>query len=144
MILVNVHYSISSVRLVKSVFNLNPAFRPLPGPTQLRLDFKHSGIYDKTSTILALRQNFKTGNDPNLIPFFFEVELESTIHLGGVAVSQDRDLFIHKVMPPLVFPFTREYIAELTRRSGYSPLLISPAFNFDHPAPVPIDPGQYN
>lgn len=143
----SIPYSISQVRMVKSIFSINPAFRPpLSGfpPLDQHFAIKHYGSVDPTGLNMSFRQNYKTTDNDDSLPFSFDIELEATIHLERIISDRDRDFFILNFLPQVIFPYTREYVADLTRRSGYPTLMLNENFVFSNPAPVSPKTSQFN
>jgi preprotein translocase subunit SecB len=69
-------------------------------------------------------QSFKTQAGPES-PFSLEVEFAAVFALSTPVLPFEQNTLIHQVFSQLVFPHTREYVAETTRRGGYPPLILN-------------------
>jgi preprotein translocase subunit SecB len=141
-----INYEMTGIRLVRSLFHHNPDYRPPAGgqSVQLRLAINNHGTVSPMGDLVNFTQSFQTGDGPGL-PFTLEVEFEAVFSIGGLVPPGDYDHLIQRLLPQAVFPFTREYIAETTRRGGFPPLVLNPSFaDVAEPGRVPVDPLQVN
>ena len=143
-----INYSLSQIMLIKSIFILNHSFRnQAPGvmAMQLKLAINHNGTVSIAGDMISFIQNFKTTEEADQMPFSFEVEFEAFFHLSSPLPPHEQEHLIQRVLPPVVFPFPREYLAELTRRSGYPPLILNPSFDSNtDPDSTPVAPFKLN
>jgi preprotein translocase subunit SecB len=121
-----ISFDMVKIRLQKSIFVHNPGYvQPEKDEViALGLSLRNAGEFVQNDTMCNLLQSFKTHPGPN-IPFSLEVEFAAIFALSAPAPKAEQDAFLKKVFPQMVFPNTREYVAEITRRAGYPPLLIS-------------------
>jgi preprotein translocase subunit SecB len=124
-----ISYELSQIRLTKSVFFPNPGYSPpAPGqPVALSLSLENQGTFNQDGTMVEFVQAFQTAGGVDL-PFSLEVEFLAVFTLSGAVPNEDRENLIQRLFPQVVFPFTREYIAEVTRRGGFPPLVLNPSF----------------
>jgi preprotein translocase subunit SecB len=124
-----ISYDLSQIRLTKSVFFPNPEYRPpVDGqPVSLNLSLDHRGLFNPEGTMVEFVQSFQTTGGVSL-PFSLEVEFAAIFTLSLAVPPADQENLIQKLFPQVVFPFTREYIAETTRRGGFPPLILNPSF----------------
>jgi preprotein translocase subunit SecB len=137
-----INYELSQIRLAKSVFFPNPEYRP--PQTQaipLNLRFDNRGAFNDRCDVVDFVQGFQTTGGVAL-PFTLEVELVAVFNLSAPVPPSEHDRFIHRFLPQAVFPFTREYIADITRRGGFPPLILNPAFGGLEAGPSAPPPGH--
>lgn len=119
------HFNLSfeQFRIVSLSFSINETYRKrktIPINTQIRVAHE----FDKSKKQLTIR--LKTSSIKGNIPFYFEIEGEGVFVFDK---SPDKDI-LEKVAningPAIIFPYIRETIADLTRRSGFKPLHLPP------------------
>ncbi|MDR2367655.1 MAG: protein-export chaperone SecB [Deltaproteobacteria bacterium] len=122
-----INFDMIKLRLQKSIFLHNPSYRqPSRGEViALGLSLRNAADFSQNGSLANFLQCFKTQTGPD-VPFSLEVEFAAVFALSSPAAAQaDQDTLIHKLFPQLVFPYTREYVAETTRRGGYPPLILN-------------------
>jgi preprotein translocase subunit SecB len=114
------------LRLQKSIFLHNPNYRqPARGEViALGLSLRNAADFSQNGTTANFIQSFKTQNGPE-VPFTLEVEFAAVFALTGPISPAEQENYIHKIFPQMVFPYTREFVAETTRRGGYPPLILN-------------------
>ena len=124
-----INYELTQIRLTKTVFFPNPAYRPPAEgqPVALSLSLENRGVFNSQGDRVEFVQSFKTTGGVSL-PFSLEVEFAAVFNLGLAVSPEDYDGLIQRLFPQGVFPFTREYVAETTRRAGFPPLVLNPSF----------------
>jgi len=63
------------------------------------------------------------------LPFLLNIEYEGIFKLNKRVAKREIEPFAQMNCPAILFPFLRECVADITRRAGFSPLLL-PAINF--------------
>jgi len=133
------------LRLIRSVFTINADFSLTEERVAIGVSIKNNGEFLDDGQRAHFVQSLKIG-DPTLTPFFLDVEFSVFFALSPAPLPLERSHYINRVFPQLVFPYLREYVAETTRRGGFSPLIINPPlFNEDeetenapHPQTLPL------
>lgn len=62
-------------------------------------------------------------------PFTIDAEMTGHFELAGTPDEKQFDMLKNVNCPAIMLPYLREFISDLTRRAGLSPLYIPP-FNF--------------
>lgn len=119
-------YDLIKLRLQKSIFLHNPNYQqPARGEViALGLSLRNAADFSQNGSLANFIQSFKTQAGPD-VPFSLEVEFAAVFSLATPIPQAEQDTFIHKLFPQMVFPYTREYVAETTRRGGYPPLILN-------------------
>ncbi|MDR0356214.1 MAG: protein-export chaperone SecB [Deltaproteobacteria bacterium] len=114
------------MRLQKSVFLLNHQFQQPPQGEviTLGLNLRNWGEFYQNYTMVNFIQFFKTQGESN-VPFSLELEMAAVFSLSAPVPLAEQNSFVHKTLAQMVFPHTREYVAEITRRGGFPPLLLN-------------------
>lgn len=73
--------------------------------------------------VLDIRIDAKQEKEPM---FIAELSYAGIVTIGGHIIDSDMPHLIMVETPHLLFPFARNILADLTRDSGYPPLLLSP------------------
>ncbi|MDR3135047.1 MAG: protein-export chaperone SecB [Deltaproteobacteria bacterium] len=121
-----INFDMVKLRLQKSIFLQNPNYKqPARGEIiALGLSLRNAGDFSPTNPTANFIQSFKTQAGPE-VPFSLEVEFAAVFALSTQAPLADQDALVHSLFPQMVFPYTREYVAETTRRGGYPPLILN-------------------
>ncbi|MDR2301815.1 MAG: protein-export chaperone SecB [Deltaproteobacteria bacterium] len=121
-----ISFDMIKLRLQKSIFLHNPAYRqPARGEViALGLSLRNAADFINNGTVANFLQCFKTQTGPDA-PFSLEVEFAAVFALSGPINPADQDAYVHKLFAQMVFPYTREFVAETTRRGGYPPLILN-------------------
>ncbi|MDR2350987.1 MAG: protein-export chaperone SecB [Deltaproteobacteria bacterium] len=120
-------FEMVKLKLLKSVFRQNPTFseeREGGGAARLQLTLRNLGDFSKGDTVAHFVQCFKTKVTKG-IPFVLEADHGAIFAMSEPVPDGEKDHFLQTVFPRLIFPHTREYVAETTRRGGFPPLLIN-------------------
>lgn len=125
------------LKLVKSVFTANPAYPASEDRIPIVVSLKNNGEFFDDGRLARFVQRFTTGN-PERSPFFLDVEFAAVFALDPPPLPLERPYYVEKAFPRIVFPQLREYVAETTRRGGFTPLVVSQNL-FDEDAEPEID-----
>jgi preprotein translocase subunit SecB len=122
-----INYEMVRLRLQKSVFLLNPNYQQPPQGEviALGLNLRNGGEFFQNDSMANFVQCFQTRGGGSEVPFSLEVEMAALFSLSAPVPANEHQAFIHQIFPQMVFPHTREYIAEITRRGGFPPLLLN-------------------
>jgi len=116
--------------ITSRVKSLNFGIKPDPPPKgkiQVHFALSHNYNYDyKSKTIAVL---LSAAVDDKHMPFFLKVEYEGIFTLSKRLPKKDVEPIAQMNCPAILFPFLRETVAEVTRRGGFSPLML-PVINF--------------
>jgi len=115
------------LKLIKSVFAVNVEFPATEERVAIGVSLKNNGEFLEDGRKANFLQRLKTG-DPKLAPFFLDVEFGAFFSLNPAPLPLERLYYIQRVLPQVVFPYMREYVAETTRRGGFTPLIINQSF----------------
>jgi preprotein translocase subunit SecB len=121
-----INYDMVRLRLQKTVFLHNPSYQqPVKGEViALGLSLRNGGEFFQDDTMANFLQSIKTQASPD-VPFSLEVEFAAVFAMTISVPQSEQNTFIHQIFPQMVFPHTREYVAETTRRGGYPPLILN-------------------
>ncbi|MDR1545669.1 MAG: protein-export chaperone SecB [Deltaproteobacteria bacterium] len=122
----HVSFELIKLNLRRSVFVQNHEHaRPAPGEViAMGLSLKNGGEFLPDGMSADFLQSFRTHGGPQL-PFMLEAEFTATFSMSRPVPESDQENYIHRIFPQVIFPYTREYVAETTRRGGFPPLLIN-------------------
>ncbi|MDR1677661.1 MAG: protein-export chaperone SecB [Deltaproteobacteria bacterium] len=120
-----INFEMTRLRLQKSFFLHNPNYQePKMGEMiALGLSLRNGAEFSQNNTIALFLQSFKTQAGPE-VPFSLEVDFSAVFSLTTPITPADYENLTHQIFPQMVFPYTREYVAEITRRGGYPPLIL--------------------
>lgn len=113
------------LKLIRSIFTINVDFPHSEERVAIGVSLKNNGEFLDDGQRAHFLQRIKTG-DPTLAPFFLDVEFGAFFAVSPAPMPLERSHYIHRVFPQVVFPYLREYVAETTRRGGFTPLIINP------------------
>ncbi|MDR0621643.1 MAG: protein-export chaperone SecB [Deltaproteobacteria bacterium] len=121
-----INFDMIKLRLQKSMFLHNPQYKqPARGEViALGLSLRNAAEFSQNGALANFIQSFKTQAGPE-VPFSLEVEFAAVFALSAPVPQPEQDTLVHKHFPQMVFPYTREYVAETTRRGGYPPLILN-------------------
>ena len=112
------------LKLIKSVFAVNSDRQPTEGRISIGVSLKNNGEFIDGGRQAQFVQRFRT-SDPETAPFFLDVEFWALFLLEPPPLPQERPHYVRQLLPQIVFPYLREYVAETTRRGGFTPLIIN-------------------
>lgn len=112
------------LKLIKSIFAVNVDFPSSEERVAIGVSLKNSGEFLEDGLRANFLQRLKTG-DPSQAPFFLDVEFGAFFALSPAPLPLERPYYLQRVLPQIVFPYMREYVAETTRRGGFTPLVIN-------------------
>ena len=119
-------FSFQDYRLLSAHFDLNRNFEPGPDiQVNTSLTLTHDYIDEQNS----LRLFMKVEVSGDAAPLNILVEMGSLFQFEKKPAADKLSKIAEVNCAAMVFPFVREVIADLTRRSGLPPFLIPP-FNF--------------
>jgi hypothetical protein len=123
-----IDYELANIRLIRSVFQPNPSFTgniggTLEKPTEITLSIKNSGDFRENNQIAHFSQRFRI-EDSTLMPFTLEVEYGAVFKTHEPVPQDLHAKYISNIFPQVVFPFLREFVANLTVRGGFPPILL--------------------
>ena len=120
----NSSIEMAQLKLIKSVFAVNADYRSPEGRISIGVSLKNNGEFLDDGRRAHFIQHFKTGT-PETAPFFLDVEFGALFFLDPPPLPLEWPHYVRQVLPQLVFPYLREYVAEITRRGGFTPLIIN-------------------
>ncbi len=113
-------------RLIKIDFYLNPEFKikakKAPINPEIAIAIHHEFRKKQKELVVSLGIRQMTGN----MPFYFEVVSAGLFRFEQIPESVLLKQFATINCPAILFPYVRETIADLTRRSGFPPLHLNP------------------
>jgi hypothetical protein len=124
--MIRINFETVRLRLQKSVFLQNPNFQQPPQGELIAmgLSLRNGGEFFQNDTMANFLQSFKTQNVLTA-PFSLEVEFAAVFSLSASLPPSEHNIYINQHFPQMVFPYTREYVAEISRRGGFPPLLLN-------------------
>ncbi len=112
-------------RIHKIEFRVNSKFKPKKNkPIVLKTSVKIDHKYDKRKK--ELKVAVEVSQKETDAPFSYAVEGIGKFHFIKVPDEQKLVRIASINCPAILFPYIRETIADITRRSGFSPLHLSP------------------
>ncbi len=133
----------AQLKLIRSNFACNIHFQAKDDERIiLGVAMKHGGEFLDGNSRAHFLQRFQIEESQDT-PFSIDVEFGALFIMDPPILPLERDHYLRRVFPQIVFPYMREYVAETTRRGGFSPLLLSHSLfeNFDEPdRPVAMTP----
>jgi preprotein translocase subunit SecB len=121
-----ISFEMIKLKLIRSVYLQNVDLPP-PSPGGLiamGLSLKNGGEFIEDGMKANFLQSFKTHGGPNM-PFSLEADFAAVFSMSRPVTERERDHYLNRAFPQAIFPYTREYVAETTRRGGFPPLLIN-------------------
>jgi len=112
------------LKLIKSVFAVNVERQTTEGRISIGVSLKNNGEFLDEGRRAQFVQRFRT-SDPEIAPFFLDVEFWALFVLDPPPLPLEWPHYVRQVLPQMVFPYLREYVAETTRRGGFTPLIIN-------------------
>lgn len=111
-------------RLIKVDFSINPEFRikGKKAPISPEIAIHHEFRKKQKKLVVSLGIRQITGD----MPFYFEVVGAGLFKFQQVPESSLVKQFAAINCPAILFPYVRETVADLTRRSGFPPLHLDP------------------
>jgi hypothetical protein len=121
-----INFELLKLQLLKCNFSHNPGFTEPPEGeiSTITLSIGNAGDFSEGGTIAHFVQSFKTQVTDSM-PFNLEVEYGAVFSMAAPVPKTKYDQYIHHFFPQQVFPYLREYVAEITRRGGFPPLLFT-------------------
>lgn len=116
-------FSIAGIRLREAHFAINQLFKNEESePIEIfhTIEIKHR----KNDTVLYV--HVAVSSDSENQPFHFAVAWEGAFAFEKMPRKENLDRIAHINCAAIVYPFVRESVADLTRRSGMSPLNLAP------------------
>lgn len=96
---------------------------PVPLTYNLSYGYEYSYKEKSINTLLSISLS------KDQFPFILDIEYEGLFKLNKRVAKKKIESFAEINCTAILFPFLRECIADITRRAGFSPLLL-PAINF--------------
>ncbi len=127
----------AQLKLVKSIFLMNAEFQPADERVAIGVSLKNNGEFQTDGRLAHFTQRLTTGQ-PDTAPFFLDVEFSAVFLLDPAPLPLERPHYVKRIFPQIVFPYMREYVAETTRRGGFTPLIVNQTlFDEDPESPGP-------
>lgn len=120
------NFQIKNIRLIEAHFSLTKDFQWKPNE-QIEIKHKVEVGYSSKETVLQVILSVDSMSENQ--PFRFSLSLEGSFIFEELPSKEDLDSVAHVNCAAMIFPFARESIADLTRRSGVPPFHLPP-FNF--------------
>jgi preprotein translocase subunit SecB len=121
-----VKFRIAHIRLAECHFSINRGYKwekDNPISIENRVEIK-SNQSEKTLHLLL-----SVSSDSENQPFRFSVAYEGIFTFENIPGKEELERIAHINCASIIFPYAREYIADMTRRAGLQPLNLPP-FNF--------------
>ena len=120
----NSNVEMPHLKLIKSIFRVNVEHQHTDERIAITVSLKNNGEFSENGRRANFVQRFQTGA-PDEAPFFLDVEFAAMFMVNPAPLPLERPYYVRQVFPIFVFPYLREYVAETTRRGGFSPLIIN-------------------
>ena len=120
----NSQMEMTQLRLIRSVFAVNMDLPVSDERIAIGVSLKNNGEFLENGRRAHFLQSFKT-SDPGGAPFFLDVEFGALFTLDPPPLPLEQPYYIRKVFPRIVFPYLREFVAETTRRGGFTPMVLN-------------------
>ncbi|MCF8076638.1 MAG: protein-export chaperone SecB [Desulfotignum sp.] len=124
-------FQLKEHRILKSHFSINEDLDEDEGIEKIQLKPQLALKYEKTSDEGDITVFFSFKIVDNDAPFMINLVLAGDFRVTGDAL-EDKDALerlTHINCAACLFPFVREYVADITRRGGF-PILYLPSMNF--------------
>jgi len=119
-------FSIAGIHLNEAHFSINQLYK---GEKNKPIKISHSVEIKYKQTDNILHVLVSVSSDSENQPFRFSVAWEGSFAFEEMPLKEKLDRIVHINCASIIYPYVRESIADLTRRSGRMPLNIAP-FNF--------------
>jgi len=113
----------AQLRLIKSVFEIQVE-QPDDDRVYISVSLKNDGEFLEGGRRAHFVQSFTTGPHSET-PFTLDVRFAALFLLDPPPLPLERPYYVRRVFPQIVFPYLREYVAETTRRGGFTPLVLN-------------------
>jgi hypothetical protein len=118
-------FEMTKLTLLKSVFQ---RVAPWPNPPghlafSTAFDIQQSGGFSEDGDMARIMLRFWTPEGVGL-PFNIEAEFGALFAMSRPVLPEERDYYIRRAFPPVIFPYLSRHVAELTARAGFPELLI--------------------
>jgi preprotein translocase subunit SecB len=120
-------FRIAHIRLNEAHFSI---IRQFKWSKDKAVELRHSvEVRYKQATEKGLNVVISVASDSENQPFRFSVACEGVFAFEEMPAKEDLERIAHIHCASLIFPYVREFVADLTRRAGMPPLHLPP-FNF--------------
>lgn len=122
---------LKNVLLTRLNYSLNQGFDPDKKIDPISFNLTNKGNYDKENKLLMVElcATIPSSKDSINFPFFIDIEYAGFFELDNQPDEKTIEQLKSINCPAIIFPFLRESVAELTRKSNLPPLLL-PIINF--------------
>jgi preprotein translocase subunit SecB len=140
-------YAMTNIKLNKSFFSINPEFakdQPIvfqQKRTSMQVIIRNNVDFSTEGTLANFSQTLETRSDTTA-PFKLEVEFLAVFVLLRAPHPQIRNTIVQNMFAQAVFPFLREFAADITRRAGFPPLILNASTCLTGGAPLAVRPGE--
>ena len=118
-------FSFRDFRITSVQYSINQSVQLKEGQSvELSTDMALQPHYDQKTRVLSLVMGIQQNNQNS--PFIFEVQGAASFQFEGEPSQGFLDLLSNVNCPAIMFPYMREFIAELTRRGGFAPFHLPP------------------
>ena len=113
-------------RLVKSIFEMRGKDEAPPAgdSVAIAVSLKNNGEFSEDGRRATFIQRLQT-LELEGSPFNMDIEFAAVFHLDPPPMPLAWPNYVRQIFPRMVFPHLRDYVADLTRRGGFSPLNLS-------------------
>ena len=115
--------AIESIRLFKSNFMVNPEFK-FPENGSIPLDPKINVISEIRKRVLFVELNVIIAEKEK--PFKFDISYIGLFKLQKDISQEETNKIICLNCAPIMFPYIREHVADITMKAGYPPYHMQP------------------
>lgn len=123
--------SIREISLEKVTFQVNRDYREEGEPKAISYRIKVDSHINREKTVLSISlgvESPRREENPDC-PFFFDLTMVGVFEFSETVTDELRKQYAAINGPAILFPYVRETLADITRRSGFPPLLL-PVMNF--------------
>lgn len=116
---------IESISITAVSFSLNDDFHPSEN-LDLSFDVAVNGTDHEGKKIVDVIVRTPEDEAKGNLPFFFNITGRGVFEFSEEVSEEEDDQLTNINCPAIIFPYIREQVADLTRRSGYPPLHLPP------------------
>mgnify|MGYP001561571592 CR=1 FL=1 len=118
-------FNFRDFRITSVQYSINQSVQLKEGQTvEISTNMAVQPHYDQKTRVLSLVMGIQQTNQSS--PFLFEVQGAASFQFESEPSQRFLDLLSNVNCPAIMFPYMREFIAELTRRGGFAPFHLPP------------------
>ena len=117
-------FNLEIFNVISINFTVNLNFKQTGKPVDINTEIALDSIFNKKKKELLLKMGLRQTNDNG--PFTFQVVGTGLFKFDKNPDKESLERLSTINCPAIMFPYMREVVADLTRRSGYPPLHVAP------------------